>query len=265
MELNLKMNYDVRKSLWDKRDLIWHLALTDLKIRYKNSILGFGWTIFEPLLMLTVFYLVFTNIFKTGIENFALYLIIGIVVWNMFARGTTMNTVSILNKSNIVTKLFFPREILIVSTTITAFLMMVFEFAIIGAFFIGSQFLPPLSSLMFIPILGILFILTLGVSLALSVLNVKLRDVGVIWTVIIHAGFFLTPIIYRIDFLPENIQIILLINPLTHFIEAAHNLMLYGVYPDILSILYMIISSFVILIIGITIFRKYNPDIVEKL
>jgi len=259
------MNYDFRKGLWDKRELIWHLAITDLKIRYKNSILGFGWTLFEPLLMLTVFYLVFTTIFKTDIENYALYLIIGIVVWNMFARGSSMNTVSILNKSNIVTKLFFPREILIVSTTLTAFLMLVFEFVIIVAFFIGTQFLPPISSLLIIPILGILFILTLGISLPLSVLNVQLRDVGIIWTVIIQAGFFLTPIIYKLDFLPDNVQQILLINPMTHVIEAAHNLMLYGIYPSISSIIYLIVSTFVILIIGIIIFRKYNPDIVEKL
>ena len=259
------MNYDFRKGLWDKRELIWHLAITDLKIRYKKSILGFGWTLFEPLLMLTVFYLVFTTIFKTDIENYALYLIIGIVVWNMFARGSSMNTVSILNKSNIVTKLFFPREILIVSTTLTAFLMLVFEFVIIVAFFIGTQFLPPISSLLIIPILGILFILTLGISLPLSVLNVQLRDVGIIWTVIIQAGFFLTPIIYKLDFLPDNVQQILLINPMTHVIEAAHNLMLYGIYPSISSIIYLIVSTFVILIIGIIIFRKYNPDIVEKL
>ena len=259
------MNFGILNNLWIRRFLVWHLAITDLKIRYKNSVLGFGWTIIEPLLMLTIFYLVFTNLFKTGIENYALYLLIGIITWNMFAKGTSMNTTSILNRANIITKYFFPREVLVLSTTITAFLMMVFEYIILVAFFIGTQFLPPISSLLIIPILGILFVMTLGISLPLSVLNVKYRDIGVIWTVVVQAGFFLTPIIYKLEFLPENIQQLLWFNPMVHIIESAHNLLLYEIYPSISSIVYMITMATAFLIIGIVIFRKHNPNIVEQL
>ncbi len=259
------MSFGIFNDLWIRRSLVWHLAVTDLKIRYKNSVLGFGWTIIEPLLMLTVFYLVFTNIFKTGIENYALYLLIGIITWNMFSRGTTMNTSSILNRANIVTKLYFPKEILVLSMTITAFLMMIFEYMILGAFFIGTQFLPPISSLLIIPILAILFVITLGISLPLSVLNVKYRDVAIIWTVIVHAGFFITPIIYKMEFLPENIQQLFWFNPMVHIIESAHNLLLYEIYPDIFSIIYMIAMAVGSMVMGIIIFRKYNPNIVEYL
>lgn len=252
-------------NLWKKRGLIWHLALVDLKLRYKNSILGFAWTIIEPLLMLTVLYLVFTNIFKTDIENYALYLLIGIIIWNMFSRGTTMNTMSILNKTSLVTSLYFPREFLVVSTVITSFLMMLFEFIIIGAFFVGTQFIPPSSIFLIIPFLGILFILTLGISLPLSVLNVHFRDVSVIWAVLIQIGFFFSPIIYKLDFLPENIQQLILLSPMTHIIESIHNLALYDIYPNMFSVSYLIITTTIMFTVGIVIFRRLNPDIVEQL
>jgi len=255
----------IRKNLWEKRDLVWHLAIVELKLRYKNSILGFVWAFLEPLLMLTVLYLVFTSIFKTDIEYYALYLLSGIITWNMFARGTLMNTTSILNKSHVVTKVFFPREILVVSATITAFLMMIFELIVLGAFFVATQFIPPISALMTIPIFGILFVLTLAISLPLSVLNIPYRDVATIWVVIIQAGFFLSPIIYRLEILPENIQQLLLLSPMAHIIESIHNLLLYEIYPDISSIIYMVLTTAAFMIVGILIFRRYNPDIVEKL
>lgn len=259
------MNLGIFDNLWIRRELIWHLAILDLKNRYRNSVFGFGWTILEPLLMLTVLYLVFTNIFKTNIENYALYLLIGIVIWNMFSRGTTMNTVSILNRAHLITKQFFPREILVASTTITAFLMMVFELIVIGAFFVGTQFIPPISIFFVIPVIGILFVLTIAISLPLSVLNIRYRDVAVIWNVVIQAGFFLSPIIYKIEFLPLNIQKLLWFNPMTHVIDFAHNFMLYETYPNLYSIIYLVFVTLALLVMGIIIFRKYNPRIVEEL
>jgi len=259
------MHFGIFNDLWIRRELIFNLAWSDLKIRYKNSILGFGWTVLEPLLMLSILYLVFTNIFKTNIENYALYLLIGIVLWNTFSRGTVMNTVSILNRSNIVTKIYFPREILIVSNTITAFLMMCFEFIVILIFFIWTMFLPSPISLAIFPILGLLFVITLGFSLLLSVLNVHYRDIGVIWNVILQAGFFASPIIYSFEQLPENIRQILWFNPIGQMIDAAHNLILYDTYPTNESIIYMIAASGIILLIGIIVFRRLNPNIVEYL
>ncbi len=252
-------------GLWERRELVWHLSMTDLKLRYRNSLLGFAWTILEPLLLLTVLYLVFTNIFKTDIENYALYLLIGIVTWNMFSRGTSMNNVSILHKSGIISSLFFPREILVLSTTITAFIMMTLEFIVIGAFFVGTQFLPPLTGVAIIPILGILFFLTLATSMMLSVLNVHFRDIGVIWTVVLQIGFFASPIIYKIDFLPEKIQAVILLNPVAHVIEAVHNLLLYATIPTVESISYMIGSTVIMFVIGLIVFRHFNPKIVEYL
>lgn len=261
----MTMNLGIFNDLWIRRQLVWHLAQVDLKIRYKNSYLGFAWAIIEPLLMLAVLYLVFTTLFKFEIENYALYLLIGIITWNMFSRGTSLNCVSILNKANVITKFYFPREVLIVSTTITALLMMMFEFIVLGFFFGGTQFIPPISGFLMIPLMGLLFIFTLAISLPLSVLNVHYRDVGVIWSIILQAGFFLSPIIYKLEHLPEFAQQILWFNPMTQIIDTAHNLLLYEIYPEPSSIAYMLATTFGMSIIGIAIFRKYNPGIVEVL
>jgi len=129
------MNLGIFDDLWIRRHLVWHMAVIDLKTRYKNSVLGFAWSLIEPLLILTILYLVFTNIFKTDIENYAIFLLIGIITWNMFYRATSMNTTSIINKANVITKFYFPREIFILSTTITAFFMMLFELIVLGIFF----------------------------------------------------------------------------------------------------------------------------------
>jgi len=252
-------------NLWITRYLIWNLALSDLKLKYKNSILGFAWTIIEPLLMLTVLYFVFSTIFKNDIENFALYLLIGIIFWNMFSRSTSMSTLSILNKSSVVNSMYFPREILVVSSVLTSFMMMMFEFVVLAAFFIGLQFIPPISAILIIPFLAILFVLSLGISLALSVLHVHYRDVSFIWGVILQIGFFLSPIIYSLDLLPENIRQLVLLSPIAQIIESTHNLILYQIYPSLFSVGYLLAITCIVLIIGIVIFRKLNPDIVEKL
>src|SRR5574337_565680 len=123
-------------GLWQKRSLIYNFAITDLKIRYRNSILGFFWTVLEPLLLLGVLYLVFTNIFKSQIEHYGLYLLLGIIMWNTFTRGTEISLNSITSRTGIVTQIYFPREIPAISSTITAFLMMCFEFVVFGIFMV---------------------------------------------------------------------------------------------------------------------------------
>jgi lipopolysaccharide transport system permease protein len=143
--------------------------------------------------------------------------------------------------------------------------MMALEFIVIVAFFVGMQFIPPLTGLMVIPFLAILFFLTLSVSMMLSVLNVHFRDIGVLWTVVLQIGFFAAPIIYKIDFLPEKIQQIILINPVAHIIEAVHNLLLYAIIPTAESVSYMIGFTIVMFVIGMIVFRHFNPRIAEYL
>jgi len=237
------------QELWDKKSLVLLFAINDVKLRYKNSVLGFLWTFLEPLLMLTVLYLVFTHIIRAEIELFPLYLLLGLIIWFMFARATSMGLTSLVNKSGIIKQVYIRREIFVVSSTLTSFIMMFFEFAAFAVFLVVFQFVPPATALILPLLLIDLFFLSLGISFFLSVLYVKFRDIGFIWQVVLQAGFFLSPIFYRMDMLPDNIREILQINPLVPILNMARNVVLYDILPTEKASIYIVSITAVIFVI----------------
>lgn len=252
-------------GLWQKRSLIYNFAITDLKIRYRNSILGFFWTVLEPLLLLGVLYLVFTNIFKSQIEHYGLYLLLGIIMWNTFTRGTEISLNSVTSRTGIVTQIYFPREIPAISSTITAFLMMCFEFVVFGIFMAIFKFVPPLTILLLPLVLLLEFFLVLGFSLPLSVLNVRYRDMQFIWKVFVQVGFFITPIFYKIDILPESIRKALTYSPLVQIFNIAHDVTIYNSVPSQSSIEFAIITTGIVLAVGYGTFKKIQKRAIEDL
>lgn len=252
-------------ELWDRRSQIILFALNDVRLRYKNSVLGFIWTFLEPLLMLTVLYLVFTNIFKGEILHYPLYILLSLIIWYMFTRATTLGISSLVDKSGIITKIYFRREIVVISSNLTAFIMMTVEFAVLPIFLIVFQFLPPLTGLLLPLLLVDLFFLTLGISFLLSILNARFRDVQLIWQVVVTAGFFLSPIIYSLDMFPENVRRILELNPMAVILTVAQDLVLYDTLPTVNSIIYIVSVTFTIFIIGLFVFRKKVDKVVEEL
>lgn len=259
------MSFELLSEIWNRRSLILLLAINGVKIRYRNSVLGFFWTFLEPLLMLTVLYFVFTNIMKSDIENYPLYILSGLIIWYTFSRATGMGLSSLLGNSAIIQKTYFRRELLVISTSLTAFIMMIFEFVVLGAFFVVLQFLPPITILLLPLILIDLFILSLGISFLLSVLYIFFRDIKFIWEIILRAGFFLTPIVYTMDLFPENIRTILSINPLVPIFDTTRGLILYNSIPSIETTLYIILTTAIIFVIGFVVFQIKNRQLVEAL
>ena len=253
------------RELLRRRSLIWSFAISDLKIRYRNSVLGFFWTLLEPLLLMGVLYIVFTHIFKSQIEHFGLYLLIGIIMWNMFSRGTEMAMNSVLAKGGLLTHIYFPMEIPAISSVITSSLMLFFEIIVFFIFMIIFQFVPPIT-IVFMPlVLALEILFVLGISLPLSVLNVRYRDVQFIWKVILQAGFFVTPVFYKLDVLPASIQGILKYSPMVQIITMAHNLSLYNMLPSLESSGITIFTTFIIFAIGYFIFHKCQKRVIEEL
>ena len=252
-------------EIWKKRSLVFTLAFNDVKIRYRYSFLGFLWSFLEPLLMLGVLYIVFTNIFKNSIENFPVYLLLGLVIWYMFSRATSMGQMSLLEKSGIIKSIYVRREIIVLSSCLTALIMMCFEFLAFG-FFIGVlNFIPPYTIILLPVLIITLFIFSYGLSLLLSALTVYYRDIKFIWTVALQAGFFLTPIFYELDMLPENIQQILRINPLVSILEMAHDIVIFGTLPTLYATLHVVISTIIIFVIGYVVFKLKDKRLVEQL
>ena len=253
------------REVYERKSLIWSFAVTDLKLRYRNSVLGFLWSVLEPLFMLTVLYVIFSYVLRSNVENFALFLLLGIILWNTFSRGTSGSSNSMLGRGGLILTIYFPRIILPISSTITSFLMLFFEFLVFAGFLIAFQFLPAWT-VVFLPLSLIpLFLITMGMGFFLSVLNVMYRDVGYIWAVILQAGFFLTPIIYRLDIFPESIQNILLINPMAHVVIWAQDAVLFNKMPVIESLSYTFGISISIFLIGYFVFRKFDGRMVDKI
>jgi len=256
---------NIIKEIWNKRLLIQTFAINDLVVRYRNSILGFFWSILEPLLMLTILYVVFTQLFKSQIENYPLYLLLGLIMWNFFSRSTGMSLTSLLSKAGIVTKIYFPREILPLSSCITALIMLTFEMIIFFVFVLIFRFIPPTTIILLPGLLMIEFILTLGISFPLSIFNVRYRDIQHIWNLLLYAGFFISPVIYSTTTFPPKIRDLFMLNPMAQILEMSHNAVIYGTLPSLFDITYLLSVSFGIFIIGYLIFRKYQSKIIEEL
>ena len=126
-------------ELYRYRDLILRLAWSDFKLRYKSSALGFFWSLLEPLLMLVVLYVVFSNLMRIQVEHYQLFLLLGIILWNFLDRGTSMSIWGIVGKPSLVQKVYFPRDILVISTCITALMMTALEFVVFIIFMVDLQ------------------------------------------------------------------------------------------------------------------------------
>lgn len=250
---------------WEKKSLIWTFAISDLKTRYRNSALGFFWNFLEPLLLLTVLYVVFTNIFNNEIEHFPLYLLLGLIMWNMVVKGTQISLSSILQRESILTQIYVPPSIPAISASLTALIMLSFEMIIFGIFLIAFQFIPPVTILILPLIIITEFILVLGLALPLSVLNAKFRDVQYIWGILLHAGFFIHPIFYKIEILPEIIQQVIVYSPLVQILNISRDVSLYGQLPAINEVVLMLSITLLILLTGIGIFKKFSVNLIEEL
>jgi len=254
----------IREEMWKAKGILFNFAISDLKIRYRNSILGVLWSLIEPLLMLGVLFVVFSTMFKFEIPNFPIYLLVGIVCYNFFKNGTTFALNSLTNRSALMTQIYFPRSIPAISGAITASIMLIIELIVLAFFIVIFQFAPPITILLLPLVLGLLFVLVIGISLPLSVLNVKYKDTEFIWLVVVYAGFFLTPIFYQFDMMPAQVQNVLQFSPMVQIVTMAHHVVLYGTLPTVNSLLYAVGSISVITTIGYLIFRKYQAKIVEE-
>src|SRR5271157_6351783 len=182
-------------SLYDYRELIKNLVISDLKVKYANSILGFAWSMLNPLLMMLVLYVVFSNFFGSG-GSFILYILTGLLVWRFFSMGTTSALASIVGKPSLVTKIFIPREILPLSSVLSSLISSLLELCVLIPLLIIFGVKLSFALLLFPVVFALFFMVIYGLALILSSLYVYFRDLNQIWDVLIQIGFFACPIMY---------------------------------------------------------------------
>ncbi len=253
------------KERYNYRHLIWILAWVEFKQRYKNSVLGYLWSLLEPLLMLGILYLVFSNLMKNPVEYYPLFLLQGIIMWGFFTRTTTSSLLSIRFKPNLIKKVYFPRDIMVISGCTTALLMSFFE-SVVFIIFMAIFQIPLSLNIAYLPcIIFLFYIMTLGVALALASLNVYYQDVQYIWAFVLQIGFFATPVIYPLSVFPPYLLKVLSYNPLAQFLFLARDVTLYSKVPNTASFVFIFVVAFAILGIGYAIFNRLEPKFAEEL
>lgn len=250
--------------LWDYRELIGNLVVSDLKIKYANSVLGFAWSLLNPLMMMVILYLVFSNIYKNNQENFIIYLLIGILSWRFFSMVTTSALESIVMKQSLVKKIFIPREILTLSVVISGLISSFLEFSVLLPLLVILG-VGIYSTIVIFPVVQILFFLIIyGLSLILASLYVYFRDLNQIWQVAIQLGFFLCPIVYPLSFIPEKFQAYYMLNPVTRVIGMYRDIFLNGTIPGLSDFLVVLAFVAILLIAGNLVFNKLSRRFAEE-
>ena len=252
-------------NLLGKRSLIFELAINNIKIRFKGTYLGFLWNALEPLLTFILLYVVFTSIRLRVGEHFAIYLITGLLVYHIFARGTLAGLSSLRINSGILKSLAIKRETFPVSSTLATAILSVVEILVLLMLMPFFQFIPSFTMLLIpIPIILIL-VLVLGLSYILSIIHVYVRDIQTIWGVGVHALFFVSPIFWYIEEVKGIVLGIHSINPVGQIIELTHKIVVFKEIPPLGDWLYATIFVFGILFFGYAVFRKYENRITEEL
>jgi ABC-2 type transport system permease protein len=184
------------------------LAVTEFKLRYFGSALGYFWSLMRPLMLFGVLYLVFTEVVRFGgdVKHYPVYLLTSIMLWTYFAEATNNSVTSLVTRENLLRKMRFPRMVIPLSVSLTALFNLGMNMIAVFVFVFANGIEPRVSWL-WIPVLVLfLAILATGVSMALSALYVRFRDLSPIWDVLLQIGFYVSPILYVITQIPENVQ-----------------------------------------------------------
>jgi lipopolysaccharide transport system permease protein len=220
-------------TLFEYRELIKTLVVSDLKVKYANSILGFAWSLLNPLMMMLILYFVFSNVFASAQDNFILYILTGLLAWRFFMLGTTAALNSIVGKPSLITKIYVPREILTLSTALSALVSSTLEFVVLLPLLVifGVGLHP---TILAFPLIHLLyFALIYGVSLILASLYVYFRDLNQIWDVVLQLGVFASPVMYPISLVPESYLPLYMLNPVTCIIGMYRDVFLSGTLPGL--------------------------------
>ncbi|MDR6720355.1 ABC transporter permease [Paenibacillus sp. 2003] len=244
------------KNFWRYKGLLWEFVIRDLKIKYRRSFLGYLWSLLNPLLMMVVLSAVFSNLFKFDIPNFPIYLLSGQIIFGFFSEATTNSMNSIIGSGGLIKKVYVPKYIFPVSRVVSSFITLLFSLLAILIVILVTKVKVTFMFLLFpIPLIYV-FIFSLGIGLILSVMAVYFRDVLHLYTVLLSAWTYLTPIFYPVSVVPDYVKSIIYANPMYYYVEAFRDIILYNRFPSFHTHFMCIIFSFSALVIGLVIFYK---------
>jgi len=250
--------------MWQYRELTWNLTVVDLKNRYQNTALGFFWSLLSPLLQALVLYFVFRHLWGHE-DNFAINIVVGIMAWQFFAVGTSSSLYAIVGKARLVTRVYIPRQILVLSNTLSTLTNSLLTFIVLLFIILALLGHMPATVLLFLPIHIIFFFFIYGAGLLLSSLFVYFRDLNQIWQVATQVLFFCSPIFYPLSIVPASLMPYYQLNPVTQFIGMYRDVMVAGNLPSLFSIAVVICFAIAAYLVGSLVFSKLQRRFAEEL
>ena len=251
------------------KELIWVLAKTDFKLRYHGSVLGYLWALLKPLMTFAVLNFVFSSMFNprsSGINNYSLQLLVGLMMFYFFAEGTSAGMSSLLSKAQLVTKIYVPRWTIILASTINATLIFLLNLVVIIFFFAIKGFMPHWPAiLMFLVFSVFIYILILSFALITAPLYIKFRDLAMIWEVLIMVIMYASPIIYPLSILPAKYHQLILLNPFAFIVHFTKESLFDNHFAEPLQ--YLVFSAIVFggFIFSIFCYRKFISKVAEEI
>ena len=258
--------------------LLREMIKTDFKLRYQGSFIGHLWSILKPLMMFTIMYLVFVRFlrFDDGTPHYAVGLLLGMVTWNFFTEATSMGMLSVVSRGDLLRKINFPKEIIVISSVCGAAINYVINLLVVLLFGLINGVLPSLGMLVIIPFFLELALFSTGIAFILSTYFVKYRDIGPIWEVVLQAGMYATPIIYSITYIVQRghmtVAKIMMLNPLAQIIQELRHFIVYKgsmtsweIFSNKLFVAFPYVLSILVFIVGYVIFNRNAKKFAEIL
>ena len=258
-------------ALWHYRSFILGSVKREFQAKYLNSLLGATWSVIQPLAMILVYTVIFSQIMRAklpGVESvfgYSIYLCAGIITWGYFADMVGRGQNIFIENANLLKKLSFPRFCLPLTLILSSVLNFAIIFGLFTAFLLLTDSFPGWAFLGIFPVLAIQALIALGLGMVLGVLNVFFRDVGQLFGVVLQFWFWMTPIIYPLDILPAAAQHLMKYNPMAILIGAYQRVLVHGLWPDWSSLWPVLLLSILLCLLALRLFRKRYAELMDEL
>jgi ABC-type polysaccharide/polyol phosphate export permease len=255
------------KSHENYKELVWRLAKTDFKLRYHGSVLGYVWVVLKPLLMFTILLFVFSSIFNfrnSGTPDYPLELLTGLLLFQFFSEATMTGMTSLVNKAQLVTKIYVPRWTIVLGSTMNALFIFGMNLIVLAVFFLIYHKIPSLAGLLtFFMYSIILYILAVAFSFLTAPFYVRFRDLSNVWEILLSVLMYASPIIYPLAMMPERIQNLMLLSPFAFIVHYAKQGLINGAYATPWYFVMLLAGIIVAIVISYLVFRKYEKTVAE--
>lgn len=249
------------RNIYKWRELLWQMTAREVKSRYKQSVLGYFWVILTPLAQMLVMSFAFSIILRISTNStanipYSIFLFVALLPWTLFANSLSSAANSLISSSSLITKIYFPRTILVISTIIAKIIDFFFAISILVIYMVVYQIPITWNILWVIPIFLIQQIFTLGLALFFAAANLLYRDIQFLLNMILLLWMYITPVIYPADLVPDKYRLLFQINPMAVFINAYRQVILGGGPPKYSSLLVGLVVSTIVLLIGFSYFKS---------